>query len=108
MQSAHTRIDKHEIDRAAFNAAFSDLGLRWRWDSRTYEALAAHDCERVRVNTYLQTQQPHLLRAYDADFLTDAILSAKERRRPAFEACGSKHAMPRFDAADVRSCEIGV
>ena len=108
MQAAAARIDNHEIDRAAFNAAFSELGLRWRWDSRTYEALAAHDCERRRVHTYLHTEQSHLLRAYDADFLTDAILSAKERRRPAFAACASKHAMPRFDAADVRWCETGV
>ena len=108
MQATNTRIDNLEIDRAAFNAAFSELGLRWRWDSRTYEALAAHDCERRRVHTYLHTEQSHLLRAYDADFLTDAILNAKERRRPAFAACASKHAMPRFDAADVRWCETGV
>ena len=25
-----------EIDRAAFNGAFYELGLRWHWDSRTY------------------------------------------------------------------------
>ena len=46
MQATNTRIDNLEIDRAAFNAAFCELGLRWRWDSRTYEALAAHDCIR--------------------------------------------------------------
>ncbi len=71
--------DDAEIERGAFNAAFHELGLLWHWDSATYEALAAHTCERVRVQRYLEGAQPHLLRAYEAGFLADAILLAKSR-----------------------------
>ena len=31
------------------------------------------------LRAYLQTEQAHLLRAYDLDFLTDAIEAAKDR-----------------------------
>ena len=41
--------DDHEIDRAACNAAYQELGLRCHWDTRTYEALATQACERSRV-----------------------------------------------------------
>jgi hypothetical protein len=68
-----------EIDRHAYNAAFYELGLRWCWDEDTWRDLAAIGCEDSRIKTYLQKQQPHLLRAYDADFLVAAIKSAKAR-----------------------------
>jgi hypothetical protein len=61
-------------ERDAYNAAFYELGLRWHWDSDTYDRLvqsSAVASERVRV--YLQTAQPHLLKAYDAEFLISAI-----------------------------------
>lgn len=106
MQASRTQLDNSEIDRAAFNAAFFELGLRWHWDSRTYESLTAHDCERRRVFAYVQAEQAHLLRAYDADFLTDAILRAKQRSRPAM-APGPTLAMPRFDGAVARCDEVG-
>jgi len=73
--------DDAQVDRNAFNAAFSELGLLWNWDSATYEALAASACERTRVRSYIEQAQSHLLRAYDAEFLTDAILVAKQRCR---------------------------
>ena len=67
-------------------AAFYELGLRWHWDSRTYAGLASQACERRRLQSYLQTEQAPLLRAYDAEFLTDAILQAKQRCQPALAA----------------------
>jgi len=106
MQTTRTPIDHSEIDRAAYNVAFFELGLRWHWDSSTYEGLVAHDCERRRLQTYLQAEQAHLLRAYDADFLTDAILCAKQRCRQALAAC-APHALPRFDGAASRWAEVG-
>jgi len=96
-----------EIDRAAFNTAFHELGLRWHWDSQTYEALAAQPCERSLVRTYLQTEQAHLLRSYDADFLTDAVLAAKQRSRRALAARPPK-AVPRFGWADARWGEVSI
>jgi len=35
--------------------------------------------EKGRVRAYLEAHQPHLLRAYDADFLVDAIQGARNR-----------------------------
>lgn len=96
-----------EIDRSAFNAAFYELGLRWHWDSATYAALAVDPCERARLRRYLEGEQSHLLRAYDADFLTDAILAVKERCRRAIATC-SGGAIPRFNWADDRWGAVGI
>ncbi|MES2958912.1 MAG: hypothetical protein V4792_12025 [Pseudomonadota bacterium] len=107
MPQQHNPQDDIEIDRAAFNAAFYELGLRWHWDSETYEALASRACERSRVRAYLETEQAHLLRAYEADFLTDAILTAKQRSRQSLAACIPR-TIPRFNWADARWGEVGV
>jgi hypothetical protein len=74
MQQA-TRND--DAQRQAYNAAFDELGLSWQWDPDTYARLPAEGRERLR--TYLQTEQQHLLRAYDADFLVEAIEAVKAR-----------------------------
>jgi len=68
-----------EIERNAFNLAFSELGLCWHWDENTYAKLQAIEAERDRLRTYLEQQQRHLLKAYDADFLVDAIRVTKKR-----------------------------
>lgn len=95
------------IDLSAYNAAFYELGLRWHWDDATYEQLCSVACERTRVRHYLEQAQPHLLRAYDADFLADAILQAKQRRQAALAQ--SVHApLPRFDWSDARWGEVGI
>ena len=101
------REDDTEIERGAFNAAFYELGLRWHWDGDTYDALVTTPCERKRVRLYLESKQSHLLRAYDAEFLTDAILVAKQRCQQRFAGC-SPRAMPRFDWADARWGEVGI
>ena len=51
--------------------------------------------------------QSHLLRAYDAEFLTDAVLRTKQRCRAALEKCGGR-TLPQFDWADARWGETGV
>lgn len=67
-------LRNEEVERNAYNAAFYELGLRWHWDGATYGELLMHSAQpRSRIHHYLQTRQPHLLRAYDADFLADAI-----------------------------------
>ena len=99
--------DLAEVERSAFNAAFYELGLRWHWDSETYEALASNPCERSRVRRYLETAQAHLLRAYEPEFLTDAILTTKDRCR---RAIGHRpaHVAPSFNWADARWGEVGI
>lgn len=66
-----------EAHRHAYNAAFEELGLTWYWDAATYTRLQAHGRDGVRV--YLESEQSHLLRAYEADFLVDAIETTQAR-----------------------------
>ena len=66
-----------EAQRHAYNAAFEELDLPWHWDAATYERLLGHGCG---VRCYLETERPHLLRAYDTDFLVAAVETAKARR----------------------------
>lgn len=72
-----------EVDRNAYNAAFEALSLSWHWDAATFARLQIHGRDRVRA--YLETEQPHLLRAYDADFLVNAVETVKSR------CCGAVH-----------------
>lgn len=72
----------HDLDRDAYNAAFYELGLRFHWDADTYaRLLSGHTSPDARVRAYLEAQQPHLLRAYDAAFLVTAIEEAQQRQR---------------------------
>ncbi|MFD2271559.1 hypothetical protein ACFS07_11370 [Undibacterium arcticum] len=64
----HSAYATEEFHLSAYNAAFYELGLRWHWDADTYHALRRNACEKERIRIYLQTNQPHLLKAYDADF----------------------------------------
>jgi len=81
-------------DRHAYNAAFEELGLTWHWDALTYERLQAATRGRDAVRAYLETEQAHLLRAYEADFLVNAIETAKARCRA--EIAGPRsHPAPR-------------
>jgi len=66
-----------EAHRDAYNAAFEELGLNWHWDADTFARLPANGRDALRA--YLQNEHPHLLRAYDADFLVDAIEAVKAR-----------------------------
>ena len=63
--------------RHAYNAAFEELGLTWHWDAATYARLQAHGRDGVRI--YLETEQSHLLRAYEPDFLVEAIETTQAR-----------------------------
>lgn len=72
--------DDLENERNAYNVAFSELGLAWYWDAQTYAQLRAASQEKCHVRSYLEAHQPHLLSAYDAEFLVQAI----EARRSQF------------------------
>jgi hypothetical protein len=66
-----------EADRHAYNAAFGELELSWRWDARTYRELLGIAAEKDRIRAYIQRHQAHLLRAYDVAFLCDLIYEKK-------------------------------
>jgi len=66
-----------EAHRHAYNTAFQELDLGWHWDADTFARL--HPYGRAGLRSYLEGQQPHLLRAYTADFLVDLIEATKAR-----------------------------
>jgi hypothetical protein len=66
----------------AYNMAFEELGLRFRWDAGTLASLACIGDEAMRIVTYIETHHPHLLKAYSPEFLSHAILTRKNAQRP--------------------------
>jgi len=72
---------QQDAERHAFNLAFGELDLGWHWDEKTWTELQSIPAEEERLRAYLRTRHGHLLRAYDADFLVDAIRSTKARCR---------------------------
>ena len=68
-----------DLERNAFNLAFSELDLGWHWDEKTYSELQSFPAEVDRLRAYLQSRHGYLLKAYDVDFLVDAIRMTKAR-----------------------------
>ncbi|MFL9867916.1 hypothetical protein PQR67_27395 [Paraburkholderia fungorum] len=79
-ESAHDA----EVDAqlCAYNSAFEELGLRFRWDASTLALLAMIDGEEARIAAYIQAHHAHLLNAYSPGFLSRAILERKNARYP--------------------------
>ena len=73
MKNTYASDESSETDRNAYNIAFCELGLEWHWDANTYNELRTVAKQKEPVRTYLESQHPHLLRAYDVDFLVNAI-----------------------------------
>jgi hypothetical protein len=74
---------------SAYNAAFSDLGLRFRWDRATLDLLKEFNGEVARINAFIERYHGHLHRAYDADFLAQMILHKKDQYYSEFAATGN-------------------
>lgn len=70
--------DALDADLGAFNAAFEELDLAWRWDRAVMAELGTGD-DRARVGAFLHARCPHLLKVYDAAFLIELIVSTKAR-----------------------------
>lgn len=73
---------------SAYNAAFSDLGLRFRWDRATLDMLKEFNGELARITAYIERYHRHLHSAYDADFLAQLILQRKSQYYSEFAATG--------------------
>ena len=102
--SSYPAADPAEIERNAYNAAFYELGLRWHWDIDTFNELQRNPQERDRIRVYLQTHQPHLLKAYDVDFLVDAIETRKAR---CSAVMAGSHRPCRSNWAELSRAEVG-
>ena len=72
-----------EAHRHAYNAAFHLLDLSWHWDPVTFAAI--HRYGRAGLKSWVEREQAHLLRAYDVDFLVNAVESTKARCLAAYE-----------------------
>jgi hypothetical protein len=105
--TTYLAADTAEMHRHAYNAAFYELGLKWYWDASTYQHPLPDAPERKRIRHYLEHHQRHLLTAYDAEFLADAIQAAKARCYQSLTAEG-RAAPPAVDWAAVQQAEVGV
>ncbi|MGA9917496.1 MAG: hypothetical protein WBR17_33640 [Paraburkholderia sp.] len=72
-----------EAQLCAYNSAFDELGLRFRWDARTLASLAMIDGEEAQIAAYIEMHHAHLLNAYSVVFLSRAILEKKNASYPA-------------------------
>jgi hypothetical protein len=95
-----------DIHRNAFNAAFYELGLRWHWDDAIYQTELCTEGERDCLRSYLKSHQSHLLKAYDAEFLIDAIQTTKARYYETMTAEGSRPATP-VNWAELHQHQVG-
>jgi hypothetical protein len=72
-----------ESDRNAFNAAFFALGFKWYMDTDAYDTMVRHSADASeQVHHYLETHEPHMLKAYDPSFLINLILAKKFECQP--------------------------
>ena len=70
-----------EIERGAYNRAFSELGLEWYWDAPTFEQLRSCNGAKHCVQAFVESHHPHLLRVYDGGALATAIDDVRLRLR---------------------------
>ncbi|SDD44676.1 hypothetical protein SAMN05216345_10970 [Cupriavidus sp. YR651] len=84
--------ETHHLDRdvqlAAYNAAFTELGLRFRWDMPMFDWLCGIECEKTRVCRYIEEYHAHLLKAYDPAFLGQLIFDKKNEYLRAMAGAG--------------------
>ncbi|WIM06918.1 MAG: HAD family hydrolase [Candidatus Nitricoxidivorans perseverans] len=73
---AETERDGH---RPAFNAAFWEAGLRWRWDEQLYGELLAVAGGKERMRHYAQHCDPAFFARRDREEAIQAMHSAKTR-----------------------------
>lgn len=84
-QRSHPQGQDHaaEIERGAYNRAFSELGLEWYWDAGTYRQLQSSAGDRPVVQAYVEANHPHLLQAYAGGSLVTAIEKVRRQLREA-------------------------
>lgn len=73
---ADTERDGH---RVAFNRAFSEAGLDWRWDEALYGQLLAVTGGKERMRHYLERYRPNEPRPADLEALIASLHAAKTR-----------------------------
>jgi beta-phosphoglucomutase-like phosphatase (HAD superfamily) len=72
-----TLADTEDVHRAAFNAAFRDAGLGWRWSVAMYTRLLEVSGGKGRIRHYWQLADPGGAAAPGAPSIIDALLRAR-------------------------------
>ena len=70
-----------DAELAAYNYAFCELELPWRWDASTLRQLQSIAADSDLVGAYIERNQAHLLRSYEKSFLRDLVHTTCERYR---------------------------
>ena len=70
-----------EAELTAYNHAFCELELPWRWDANTFRQLLSIAADQDLVGAYVERNQAHLLRSYEKSFLRDLVNTTCERYR---------------------------
>jgi hypothetical protein len=85
-RSQATIADARELQTqlCAYNSAFEELDLMFRWDVETLQSLAHAPTDQARIAQYIESHCPHLLKAYSAEFLCQAIVDKKNAH---YDAC---------------------
>jgi hypothetical protein len=65
----------------AYNRAFAELELPWRWDAEMFRQLLSEAGEEDCVGAYIERNQAHLLRVYEKAFLRNLVREARDRCR---------------------------
>jgi hypothetical protein len=91
LQAAAPPDAASEAHRHAYNAAFHALDLNWQWDGATFAGLQRYG--RAGVRAWIESEQPHLLKAYAVDFLVDAIEATKAQCLAGYERAAARLAM---------------
>jgi hypothetical protein len=94
--SANDPAASAEVD--AYNAAFDELGLDWHWDRATLAELEAIAGDEARVRAYVTRHHPHLLTAYDADFIGALVARTKQRQASQPRGAGGSFAAMQHHA----------
>ena len=81
-----TTSDPLAAELEAYNRAFCELELPWRWDVQTFRHLVSVAPDQDFVGAYVERNQAHLLRVYEKAFLRNLVLSAKDRCRQEWQS----------------------
>jgi hypothetical protein len=76
-QQRRTHDQERELN--AYNGAFEELELDWRWDDEVLGELEGIATDEARIVAYLRRDHPHLLPLYDPEALAHAIATVKAR-----------------------------
>lgn len=80
-------LTEAEVQRRAYSTAFLRLGLNVSWDPTYSAGFSEAADEKEAIRHFIRNRSPHLLKAYDAEFLCDAVHQEKRRCEQQIREC---------------------